>query len=126
MPPQFTSLSCGFSRFQNYISDINLVSCIKYRSETIFWKKATLLRVFPCGSDGNKSAYNAGDPSSVSGLGRCPGGGHGNPLQYPCLKNAHGKRSLKGFSPWGHTESDMTKQRTHTHTHTHTHTSADK
>ena len=32
---------------------------------------------------------------------------------------SHGKRSLAGYSPWGHKESDMTE---HTHTHTHTHT----
>ena len=30
---------------------------------------------------------NAGDVSSISGLGRSPGGGHGNPLQYSCLEN---------------------------------------
>ena len=30
---------------------------------------------------------NAGDTSSVPGLGRFPGGGHGNPLQYSCLEN---------------------------------------
>ena len=29
------------------------------------------------------------------------GGGHGNPLQYSCLDNAHGQRSLAGYSPWG-------------------------
>ena len=33
------------------------------------------------------SAYNAGDLDSISGLGRSPGGGHGNPLQYSCLEN---------------------------------------
>ena len=33
----------------------------------------------------------------------------------------HGQRSLVGYSPWGHTESDKTEQLTHTHTHTHTH-----
>ena len=32
----------------------------------------------------------------------------------------HGQRSLVGYSPWGHKESDMTEQITHTHTHTHT------
>ena len=31
-----------------------------------------------------------GDLGSVSGLGRSPGGGHGNPLQYSCLENPHG------------------------------------
>ena len=35
-----------------------------------------------------------------------PGGGHGNPLQYSCLENSHGRRSLMGYSPWGHKESD--------------------
>ena len=42
---------------------------------------------FPGGSDGKASAYNAGDPSSTPGLGRSPGEGNGNPLQYSCLKN---------------------------------------
>ena len=42
-------------------------------------------------------------------LGRSPGGGHGNPLQYSCLKNPHGQRSLAGYSPWGHKDSDMTE-----------------
>ena len=40
-----------------------------------------------CGSDSKESAYNAGDPSSISGLGRSPGEGNGNPLQYSCLDN---------------------------------------
>ena len=34
-----------------------------------------------------ESIYNAGDPCSIPGLKRSPGGGHGNPLQYSCLKN---------------------------------------
>ena len=39
------------------------------------------------GSDGKASAYNAGDPGSISGSGRSPGEGNGNPLQYSCLEN---------------------------------------
>ena len=39
------------------------------------------------GSDGKTSAYNAGDPGSIPGLGRSPGEGNGNPLQQSCLKN---------------------------------------
>ena len=35
---------------------------------------------------------------------------HGNPLQYSRLENPHGQRSLAGYSPWGHKESDMTEQ----------------
>ena len=40
---------------------------------------------FPGGSDGKESICNAGDLGSLPGLGRCPGGRHGNPLQYSCL-----------------------------------------
>ena len=48
---------------------------------------------------------NAGDPrdmSSIPGLGRSPGVGNGNTLQYSCLEKFHGQRSLAGYSPWGH------------------------
>ena len=45
---------------------------------------------FPGGSVGKESACNVGDLGSISGLGRSPGGGHGNPLQYSCLENPHG------------------------------------
>ena len=45
----------------------------------------------------------------IPGSGRCPRGGHGNPLQYSCLENPHGQRSLAGYSPWGRKESDMTE-----------------
>ena len=67
---------------------------------------------FP-GSDNEESTYSAGDPGSIPGLGRFPGGGHGNPLQYSCLENLHGQRSLEGYSPWGGKESDTTEQLTH-------------
>ena len=33
---------------------------------------------------------------------------NGNPLQYSCLENSNGQRSLEDFSPWGHKESDTT------------------
>ena len=56
---------------------------------------------FSCGSDGKESACNVGDLGSIPGLGRSPGGGHGNPLQYSCLENPHGQRGLVGYSPWG-------------------------
>ena len=42
---------------------------------------------FPGGSDGKASAYNAGDPDSIPGLGRSSGEGNGNPLYYSCLEN---------------------------------------
>ena len=51
------------------------------------------------------SAGGAGDPGSIPGSGRSPGGGNGSPLQYSCLENPHGQRSLVGYSAWGHKES---------------------
>ena len=55
------------------------------------------------------NAEDIRDSGSILGLGRSPGGGHGNSLQYSCLENPHGQRSLEGYSPWGHTELDMTE-----------------
>ena len=43
--------------------------------------------VFPGGSDGKASAYNAGDLGSIPGSGRSPGEGNGNPFQYSCQEN---------------------------------------
>ena len=42
---------------------------------------------FSGGSDHKESACNAGDLGSISGSGRSPGEGNGNPLQYSCLEN---------------------------------------
>ena len=58
---------------------------------------------------GKGFAYHAGDPGSIPGLGESHGGGHSNPLQYSCLENPHGQRSLVGYSPGGHKESDTTE-----------------
>ena len=58
---------------------------------------------FPDSSVGKESASNAGDPVSIPGLGRSPGKGIGNPLQYTYLSKVSG-----------------TDRHTHTHTHTHT------
>ena len=42
---------------------------------------------FPGGSEVKASVCNAGDVGSIPGLGRSPGGKHGNPLQHSCLEN---------------------------------------
>ena len=67
------------------------------------------LRGFPGSSADQESACNAGDPGLIPGLGRSPGGGHGNTLQYCCLENPHGQRSQVGYSPWGRKQSDTTE-----------------
>ena len=68
---------------------------------------------FPGGTSGKEPANlgDIGEVGSVPGLGRYPGGGHGNPLQYSCL--AHGERILVGYSPWSHKESGMTEVSEH-------------
>ena len=48
---------------------------------------------FPSGSDDKESACSAEDLGSIPGLGRSPGGGHGNPLQYSCLEKSMDKRA---------------------------------
>ena len=45
---------------------------------------------------------NARDSVSIPELGRSPGEGNGNPLQYSCLGNPMDKRNLVGYNPWGH------------------------
>ena len=52
---------------------------------------------FPDGSDGKESACNVGDLGLSPRLGRSPTGEHGNPLQYSCLENPNGQRSLAGL-----------------------------
>ena len=49
--------------------------------------KPSYVLVFPGGSDGKESTSNGGDLGSIPELGRSPGGGRGNPLQYSCLEN---------------------------------------
>ena len=51
------------------------------------YKATREIKGFPCGLDGKESAWNAGDSGSIRGLGRSPGEGHGNPLQYSFLGN---------------------------------------
>ena len=56
---------------------------------------------FPGDSDGKESACNAGDPGLVPGLGRAPGEGNSNPLQYSCLENPMDRGAWQANSPWG-------------------------
>ena len=68
---------------------------------------------FPGDSDGKESACTVRDLSLIPGSRRPSEEGNGIPFQYSCLENPHGQRSLVGYSPWGHRESDRTKQLTH-------------
>ena len=69
---------------------------------------------FPGGTGGKESACNARNQSLTLGLGRSSGGGHGNPLQYPCLENSMNRRT------WWATVHGVTKRHDYaTNTHTH-------
>ena len=64
----------------------------------------------------------AKNPPAVDGrcgfdpwVGKITAAGHGNLLQYSCLQNPHGQRSLVGYSPWVHKESNMTEQLSRAH-----------
>ena len=82
--------------------------------EKIPWRRDRLpTPVFmgsPDDSDSKESTCSVGDLGSITGLGRYPGEGKGNPLQYSCLENRHGQRSLTGCSPWGCKELNRTEQ----------------
>ena len=103
----------GLFSFQGYVSQCLInkppVSLICSVALTVFLD-------FPCGSAGKESTCNAEDLGSIPGLGRSPGGGRGNPLQYSWLENLHEQNKLVGYSPWGRKESDTTEQLNTEHT----------
>ena len=64
---------------------------------------------FPGGLEGRVCLQYLG---SIPGLGRSPGEGNGNPLQYSCLENPMDR----GDNPWDRIESDMTERLALSHT----------
>ena len=67
--------------------------------------------MFPGGSEDKASACHAGDLGSIPGLGRSPGEGNGNPLQYSCLENPMDRGSWRAtYSPRGHKEPGTTER----------------
>ena len=113
-----------------------------YYSKDFFHLQYKICLDFPGGSDSKASVYNVRDLGSIPGLGRFPGEGNGNPLQYSCLKNPMGggawcrllsMGSQRVAHDWAtslsflmdilHSSTDMhmcTCAHTHTDTHTHT------
>ena len=72
---------------------------IVYKCQTYFISLLSGRTDFPGGQTVKVSAYKAGDPGSIPGSGRSPGGGNGNPLPYSCLENPCRHRSLAGYTP---------------------------
>ena len=75
---------------------------------------------FPGSSVSKESAYKARDGSNPW-VQKIPLRREWQPTLVFLPGESHGQRSLVGYSPWGHKESDMTKPLTHTYTGTHTH-----
>ena len=69
--------------YQNYLGIFWKIKILRYS----FFSPGMFLMSFPGGSEVKVSARNAGDPGLIPGLGRSPGEGNGNPLQYSCLEN---------------------------------------
>ena len=65
---------------------------------------------FPGGPDSKESACNVGDLGLIPGLGRSPGGEHGNPLQYSCLENPMDRGAWRTTVQGAHKELDTTEQ----------------
>ena len=93
-------MSCSdIQKFKKFQKDKSKVK------NQIKYTKGLLL---PCGSDSKASAYNAGDPGSIPGLGRSPGEGNGKqPTPVLLPRKFHGWRSLVGYSPWAHKETQL-------------------
>ena len=93
-------VALAFSAIQHTTTTTKLLqSCLTQYSIGGIKMVFVLIKVisaFPGSSAGKEFACNAGDLGSISRLRRSPGGGHGNPLQYCCLENPHGQRSLVG------------------------------
>ena len=84
--------------------DMYMSSCIR--------PPLRVLQDFPGGSDGKTSVYNVRDLGLIPGMGRFPGEGNGNALQYSCLENPMdgGAWCIAGYYPWGRKESGMTER----------------
>ena len=111
-----TFLSWMWVNEENLLKDVNALIC-----QSTFWKRVPQesteqIYCWVCstvpfgGSDSKESACNAGDLGLIPGLERFPGEGNSYLFQYFEPGEFHRQRSLVGYSPWGHKESDTTEQ----------------
>ena len=82
---------------------------VKFINKGSFTFNHFLLLGHPWWLSSKESTCNAGHAVLIPGLRRSAGEENGYPLQYACLENPYGQRSLVGYSPWASTESGMTQ-----------------
>ena len=88
---------CCLSVYGHSPGSILILRCVVSRWYAYIWAWQVALVV----KNLSAKAGHVTDTGSIPGSGRSPGGGHGNPLQYPCLENPHGQRSLGGLQSMG-------------------------
>ena len=85
-------IQCEISPLISYAGEVSLLCSFPYsfksRIVILFYVEVELSLGFHGSSADKESTYNAGDLGLIPGLGRSPGGGHGNPLQYSCVEKA--------------------------------------
>ena len=102
-----SQLQCMRSQFDSWVGKI------PWRGDRL---PTPVFLGFPCGTNGKESTCNMGDLGLILGLERSPGGGHDNLLQYSCLENPHGQRSLAVYSLRCHKGLGMTELLSTAHT----------
>ena len=96
-----------FYIWQNLYNIVNLKNKIKFKKIYIYslrnfhiYNTVLLTMCFLGGAVVKNLPVDAGETGSIPGSGRCPGGGHSNPIQYSCMENSR-QRRLVSYNPWG-------------------------
>ena len=94
------------------------------------WRKQATVQCQPCTTQYSilfmkwlrlqRICLQCGRPGFDPWVGKIPWRRKWQPTPVFLPGESHAQRSLVGYSPWSHKESDTTEQHTHTHTHTHT------
>ena len=109
----FKKLKLDWKHLEKYTESANFLGlCCSHTVATRALSMGIVQMGFPDGSDGKESACNAGDPGLIPGLGRSPGVGNRNPLQYSCLENLMDRGAWRA-AVHGVPELDTIEQPTH-------------
>ena len=110
MDPRTISVLADWQNSYSFRVVLQELWCLMVSKENM--KLLQLPEAHPGSSDGKESAYNAGDLGSIPRSGRFPWRTKGQPTPLFLPGKSHGKRSLAGYSPWGHKELDTTERLT--------------